>query len=272
MIGIIALLISILLPALTRVRRSADQVQCAASLRQIGQFYQIYAAINRGTYPQQYDSQVTPTSPNGTIWVNWPFGNFGGIQDSGGFYTGSGPGVLVYDLIIKDPRVLYCPTLDRTQENTYFNYSTQMNNWLLPTGGLANYSAQATGPGCWYDTYTSYVFWAGLGDPSYTIAAVWVDPQYATEFAYSARSLSTTLIASDMIGASTDANWTLKGNHLDGRLHPVPNLRTPGTTTMMQGYGGNYLYNDGHVVFRRAEDCRIRFDSIEGGYETWLAF
>ena len=50
-IGIIALLISILLPALNKARRAASTVKCGANLRSIGQAMQLYAAQNRGCFP-----------------------------------------------------------------------------------------------------------------------------------------------------------------------------------------------------------------------------
>jgi prepilin-type N-terminal cleavage/methylation domain-containing protein len=50
-IGIIAVLISILLPALTRVRAQAVSVQCMSNLRQIGTAAQFYINENKGQYP-----------------------------------------------------------------------------------------------------------------------------------------------------------------------------------------------------------------------------
>ena len=50
-IGIIALLISILLPALNKARQAAVKVQCASNLRSIGQAFAIYAVTNQGFYP-----------------------------------------------------------------------------------------------------------------------------------------------------------------------------------------------------------------------------
>jgi prepilin-type processing-associated H-X9-DG protein len=50
-IGIIALLISVLLPALNRARRAAYSVSCLANLRSIGQAMNVYAAENKGWIP-----------------------------------------------------------------------------------------------------------------------------------------------------------------------------------------------------------------------------
>jgi prepilin-type N-terminal cleavage/methylation domain-containing protein/prepilin-type processing-associated H-X9-DG protein len=47
-IGIIALLISILLPALTKARRAANTVACSSNLRQIGTVMQMYALEQKG--------------------------------------------------------------------------------------------------------------------------------------------------------------------------------------------------------------------------------
>ena len=50
-IGIIALLISILLPALGRAKQSANRIKCLSNLRQLGLGFQMYANSNRGRYP-----------------------------------------------------------------------------------------------------------------------------------------------------------------------------------------------------------------------------
>src|SRR5437870_3593793 len=59
-IGIIALLISILLPSLNRARETANRVKCASNLRQIGQAMLLYANENKGTYPRTYYLGTTP--------------------------------------------------------------------------------------------------------------------------------------------------------------------------------------------------------------------
>lgn len=50
-IGIIALLISILLPALSKARAQANLLVCQSNLRSIGQLLQVYAAENQGYTP-----------------------------------------------------------------------------------------------------------------------------------------------------------------------------------------------------------------------------
>jgi prepilin-type processing-associated H-X9-DG protein/prepilin-type N-terminal cleavage/methylation domain-containing protein len=50
-IGIIALLISILLPSLNAARRSAREVQCASNMRQLATALIMYSTENKGYYP-----------------------------------------------------------------------------------------------------------------------------------------------------------------------------------------------------------------------------
>jgi prepilin-type N-terminal cleavage/methylation domain-containing protein/prepilin-type processing-associated H-X9-DG protein len=50
-IGIIALLISILLPALNRARQSAQTISCASNMRQIANAFLMYSSEHRGRIP-----------------------------------------------------------------------------------------------------------------------------------------------------------------------------------------------------------------------------
>jgi prepilin-type N-terminal cleavage/methylation domain-containing protein/prepilin-type processing-associated H-X9-DG protein len=50
-IGIIAVLVAIILPALSKARRQAQQVQCLSNLRQIGQLNQLYVQRYNGVLP-----------------------------------------------------------------------------------------------------------------------------------------------------------------------------------------------------------------------------
>ncbi len=106
-IGIIALLISILLPSLQRARQMANLVYCQSNLRQVGQLVELYSASNNGFLPpmtgwipgtneangwwQEYRwhdllaLSVTPTNVSrqncpGTVFNNVPFHPFNTLQ------------------------------------------------------------------------------------------------------------------------------------------------------------------------------------------------
>ena len=60
-IGIIALLISILLPALNAARRASQQIKCAANLRSIGQYLAMHANEHKGYMCLM--GHINPTDP-----------------------------------------------------------------------------------------------------------------------------------------------------------------------------------------------------------------
>ena len=73
-IGIIALLISILLPALSRAKESANRVACASNLRQLGIAFVMYTNDHRGWFPfhaaiGEVDRFGNPW--NAEDWIYW---------------------------------------------------------------------------------------------------------------------------------------------------------------------------------------------------------
>ena len=58
-IGIIALLIAITFPILSKARHQANTVRCAARLHQIGESISMYVNENHGTLPLGYNSRIT---------------------------------------------------------------------------------------------------------------------------------------------------------------------------------------------------------------------
>ena len=71
-IGIIALLISILLPSLNRARETANRVKCASNLRQIGQAILLYSNENKGAFPRTPWDNTTTTCTWGTPYNTTP--------------------------------------------------------------------------------------------------------------------------------------------------------------------------------------------------------
>jgi prepilin-type N-terminal cleavage/methylation domain-containing protein/prepilin-type processing-associated H-X9-DG protein len=68
-IGIIAVLISILLPTLASARRSANSVKCLASLKEIGNAFSMYAVDHKGVYPAARHNPADPVTRRWTDMI-----------------------------------------------------------------------------------------------------------------------------------------------------------------------------------------------------------
>src|SRR6185503_2482778 len=79
-IGIIALLISVLLPALGRARRAANATACLSNCRQMGVGWMMYLNESKGRLPQTVwhnpptGSSLSGAQLNDFIWNNFWFG------------------------------------------------------------------------------------------------------------------------------------------------------------------------------------------------------
>jgi len=111
-IGIIAVLISILLPSLNAARRSASNVRCQSNLKQIGLAIVMYSHSNDGNIPWQVWSDWTTASyPAGSVSTHW----YKLITP----YLGSGKGkdgrtLDIYNMASSDvaPVIAACPDWD----------------------------------------------------------------------------------------------------------------------------------------------------------------
>ena len=85
-IGIIALLISILMPALSKARDAANKTQCLSNLRQLGVAFMMYANENKQRFPAMAPlGQRVPED-----WIHWHTGrdvNQSAIARSMGQFT-----------------------------------------------------------------------------------------------------------------------------------------------------------------------------------------
>jgi prepilin-type N-terminal cleavage/methylation domain-containing protein/prepilin-type processing-associated H-X9-DG protein len=173
-IGIIALLISILLPSLNRARETANRVKCASNLRQIGTAMLLYQNDNKGSYPRtQYNpatsltgtpypdtsnAGVTDLDPFGT---GWPTGDFNNISSC-----------LFLLLRTEDitPAVMVCPSSNATPD-TYGNGSLTAQNRSNFTSVNQNLSYSYADP---YPSTlavgSGYKMVSGI-DPGFVIAA-----------------------------------------------------------------------------------------------------
>jgi len=123
-IGIIAILIGILLPVITKARQQANRAACLSNLKQVVQMMLIYAYDNQQQIPLGCNSDSYQGSyviaaggaPPNTRWPTW--------------------GPLYKARLMKDPRYMYCPS----DVSTYHQYNGQQNAWKPddPTGNLNN--------------------------------------------------------------------------------------------------------------------------------------
>lgn len=167
-IGIIALLISILLPALTAARRQAQTVKCLANIRSILQGMHMYAAENRGyiagspvtsgrfLYTSAWKSDPNYSQGNcPDIVQNWdwmsPIARYMNIRFDGG---GSSASRLARFETLRRQPVFTCPSNDilagpygtalKCSYDTLISYNTASIFLLNPTGtGGGSFVTQA---------------------------------------------------------------------------------------------------------------------------------
>ena len=160
-IGIIAVLISVLLPTLAKVRQNAISAQCLSNLRQIGQALIMYAQENGGWYPP---GMSMDNGGSGTIekFVDWGYPadkrNYSVRESVAKFLGVKHPQAVVGNKIRVS--VLYCPSDDQPvnwEETNFLNIdpasgqnSGKFRDWYVgnPFGALpALLSGGAGGPG-----------------------------------------------------------------------------------------------------------------------------
>jgi prepilin-type N-terminal cleavage/methylation domain-containing protein len=155
-IGIIALLISILLPALNKARRQAQNVKCLANLKQLASITIMYAGENKGWLP--YRSLAAPLPPEALAHLNMVDAtNPDSAKDAGDMRAMFGKFLKGW-AISKPNKVFYCPLYDGT--DLIVRYGEQA--W--PATAAAN-----SGVGYGADLFLmSYTYFGGIGDRVYT--------------------------------------------------------------------------------------------------------
>ena len=218
-IGIIALLVSILLPALQSANEQAKKVKCASNLRNIGQSIHMYASDNKGKLPQH--------TGNAVYWL-WDLPN------------------RTRDAMLKSGNqrdTLYCPSNERQNADELWNYGGNNPNgytvsgyfFLMrrPAGGLPQLLAFGVTPQLrldYLETITDKQPQANRTSPA--------DIELAADATLSNTVNLKTARFSAVQGGWPEPHWS---NHLKGTM----------------ATGGNILFLDGHVTWRPLTQMKV---------------
>lgn len=277
-IGIIALLISILLPALNRAREQARMVKCASNERQIFMYVQMYVQDNRGVYPIPPGVNDTPTSVPGYPFAYWMSGS-------------NAIGVAHFEII--NPGT---PLATEGALMTYFPPSTDYRQqvFMCPDDQGNDYSASSLNgavslvPRNFSYSFNGLLAWDfGSTPPEMRSFPNDVSTYHAIKTSQIPHSANKILIWEEQLPndglCSIIYNYTnsptaftpsstFSTSDMPAVRHLGPNAvytpptsyPIPSTWLAPQGYG-NYCFADGHVVALTADDV---YNHIRGGSQT----
>lgn len=219
-IGIIAMLISMLLPALNRARQAASSVACQSNLRQIGQAMVMYQNANKGSYPM-YDTHAVVTWYPNVFRISWAR-------------------LLWNENYLANPGVYRCPA--KPNSDVDVDYNDFPKNYQDPTEPT---SGKEEGP----FAYPDYGY-----NAIYIGSSQWVTPSFGDSRDFEpARAWKVKLPTETIVAVDSVAKWVpWRGYYIVSQanvnsIYYGPEPRHPGLSV-------NVLWADGHVSAVRCSD------------------
>lgn len=251
-IGIIALLISILLPSLNRARETANRVKCAANLKAIGNSLLMYSNDNKGLYPRGL------TITQATVTPTWGTGAAGETFKQGGVAPTNRP----YDNDITAAIYLLLLTQDITGDS-FVCPSSQTEKWDF--GGGTN----GSGNWCNWNGYDqvkknlAYSYQNPYGDSAATTAGYKLSSNVSAEFAVFADINPGTIQDYDGMGGASATD-----NVLEPLSGSSANISRKANSNNHNKDGQNVLFGDGHVDWQTSAFAGPSGDNIYARKDT----
>lgn len=268
-IGIIALLISILLPALNRARQQAQMIKCESNERQIFAYVMMYVQDNKGVYP--VPPTVLDTGPYGSGGTNYPVAfymsgvNLPGVavyqENSGGRNSQIAEGTLVP--YFTNPQamqaVFQCPADMDSLGSTNLSGVTGAGGMLVNR----NFTYSFNGMMCWDPgAYNFHGQQKSTANPPYEFPYIARKPSQVTRSAnkiliFEEQQPNDALCDLFSVGTGSSTNPYPFGapsvsdfptdRHLGGSSYLPPTTSLASSSWLApQGYG-SYCFCDGHV-------------------------
>jgi prepilin-type N-terminal cleavage/methylation domain-containing protein/prepilin-type processing-associated H-X9-DG protein len=236
-ISIIALLVSILLPALGKARQRAQDIQCKSNLHQLGQVV------------FQYTMDFKDQLAWGSLWSDYEMYKYMGVKD----YTSS-----LYQSL-RTPLMWHCPANEG-----------RAVNWSSMSYGVNGFFRGPTGSTAPYNSTGQPSRLRNIPDPAKTISMVdggikfWIQGYGPDGPLYVIQEHSRT-------GYGQDTGFW----HSARYIHNPATLNDP-VTQDWGGGTGNFLFLDGHVIDMKpiqaadaSDTVKLRWGSGPANYQPW---
>ena len=246
-IGIIAVLMSILLPTLNRARENARRVQCSSNLRQVGQAMIMYTNANKGFLPFTAQNQNSTMTDEDFIW--WQSNRIARIDESP---------LAKYLRWGKEAAVMKCPSDDveyrvrsATNQGGPYKFSYVMNWWISGRSNVESTNNLRVGRLC---KKLSQVQRSAEKALMYEEEASTIDDGSGNCWRPTGSAID---------GPPPADNNLLALRHDKRNLRELPDeARTDATSVPNKPARGNVMFCDGHVDFVRRDYLHTKAHTV----------